>query len=87
LAFERIAALICDVTGASCHLVSLSHKKGCLLTAQPLIVRIKKRKPINHFKKGHRIYCDNLENQNAAPAAKAAHFPKMREVEKVGLLL
>jgi len=48
-----IAALICDLTGASCHLVSLSHKKGCLLTAQPLIMWIKKRKPINHFKKGH----------------------------------
>jgi len=40
---RRLINLRCDE--APCYLVSLSHKKECLLTAQPLIARIKKGKP------------------------------------------
>jgi len=39
----RLTNLRCDE--APCYLVSLSHKKGCLLSAQPLITWIKKGKP------------------------------------------
>ena len=43
---------------ASCHIVSLLHKKGRLLTVQPLFTRTKKRKPAI-IQKGHQINCDN----------------------------
>jgi len=45
------------------------------------------KKTNNHFKKATEFTAIILENRNAAAAAKAAHFPKMREVERVGLLL
>ena len=38
--FFLLIDLRCDET--PCYLVSLSHKKGCLLTVQPLIARTKK---------------------------------------------
>ena len=40
----------------------------------------------NHFKKATKFTATNLENRNTATAAKAAHFPKIREVERVDLL-
>jgi hypothetical protein len=39
------------------------------------------------FRKATELTAIILENQNATTAARSAHFPKMREVEKVGLLL
>jgi len=46
----------CD--GASCHLVSLLHKKGGLRTVHPLIAGIKKGNQ-QLLKNGHQIYCDS----------------------------
>jgi len=41
----------------------------------------------NHFEKATEFTMITLENRNAATAEKTAHFPKMREVEEMGLLL
>jgi len=45
------------------------------------------RKINNQFKKAAKFTAREVENRNAASAAKTAHFPKMQEVEEVVLLL
>ena len=82
---RRLINLRCDET--PCYLVSLSHKKGVPANYTATHRADQEKETNNHFKKATEFTAIILENRNAAAVAKTAHFPKMREVEKVGLLL
>jgi len=71
---RRFINLWCDETPY--HLVSLTHEKGCLLTAQPLIARIKKGKLSIILERPPNLLRQNLKTETPLPPHKPPTSPK-----------
>ena len=74
---HRIINFRCDEV--PCYLVSLSHEKGCLLTAQPLITWTKKGKPKIILKRPPNLLQWKLKIETPLPPQKTHISPKCRK--------